>query len=227
MMTPERRLTESAEAVLVAAALALTFKGFVFQIFQVPSSSMEDTVLTGDYVLVNKFAYGPHRGPWACVLPYRDLARGDVVVFRYPPDPGRDLIKRAVAVAGDQIEVDAKVLRVNGVEPVEPYVAHRDATMYGTGAPPSLLRRDRFGPLAVQAGHFFAMGDNRDESLDSRFFGPIPFAHLEGRAVSVLWSVREGSRSFTGRGAALRRFLDTALNFLSRTRWKRSFHAIR
>jgi signal peptidase I len=227
MMTPERRLVETVEAVLVAAALALTFKGFVFQIFHVPSSSMENTVLTGDYVLVNKFAYGPHRGPWARVLPYRDLARGDVVVFRYPPDPGRDFIKRAVAVAGDRIEAEAKALRVNGAEPFERYAVHRDATTYGTGAPPSLLRRDRFGPLAVAAGHFFAMGDNRDESQDSRFWGPVPLAHLEGRAVSVLWSVREGSRAFTGRGAALRRLLDTALNFLSRTRWKRSFHAIR
>jgi len=226
-MTGGRRLTETAEAVLVAAALALTFKGFVFQVFHVPSSSMEDTVLVGDYVLVNKFAYGPHRGPWARVLPYRDLARGDVIVFRYPPDPGRDLIKRAVAVAGDRIEVEAKVLLVNGAERSEPYAVHRDATTYGTGAPASLVQRDRFGPLTVQAGRFFAMGDNRDDSQDSRFFGPVPLAHLEGRAVSVLWSVREGPRAFTGRGAALRRFLDTALNFLSRTRWDRTFHAIR
>jgi signal peptidase I len=227
MMTSARRLTDTVEAVLVAAAIALTFKGFVFQIFHVPSSSMEGTVLTGDYVLVNKFAYGTHRGPWEKVLPYRNLARGDVVVFRYPPDPARDFIKRAVAVAGDKIEGEAKALRVNGLEPFEPYAVHRDATTYGTGAPQTLLRRDRFGPVAVQAGHFFAMGDNRDESQDSRFWGPVPLAHLEGRAVSVLWSVREGSRVFTGRGAALRRFLDTALNFLSRTRWKRSFHAIR
>jgi signal peptidase I len=227
MTTPRRRLVETVEAVLVAAALALTFKGFVFQIFHVPSSSMEDTILTGDYVLVNKFAYGPHRGPWARVLPYRDLTRGDVVVFRYPPDPDRDFVKRAVAVPGDRIEAEAKALRVNGVELFEPYAVHRDATTYGTEAPPSLLRRDRFGPVAVQAGHFFAMGDNRDESQDSRFWGPVPLAHLEGRAVSVLWSVRESSRAFSGRGAALRHFLDTALNFLSRTRWKRSFHAIR
>src|ERR1035438_4363622 len=227
MMTPERRLVETVEAVLVAAALALTFKGFVFQIFHVPSSSMEDTVLAGDYVLVNKFAYGPHRGPWARILPYRDLARGDVVVFRYPPDPSRDFIKRAVAVAGDRIDAEAKALRVNGVEPFEPYVVHRDATTYGTGAPPSILRRDRFGPLAAAAGHFFARGGNSNESQESWFRGPVPRAHLAGRSVSVLWSVREGSRAFTGRGAALRRFLDTALNFLSRTRWKRTFHAIR
>ncbi|MFI5120788.1 MAG: signal peptidase I [Thermoanaerobaculia bacterium] len=226
-MTPERRLIETTEAVLVAAALALTFKGFVFQIYHVPSSSMEDTILTGDYVLVNKFAYGPHQGPWARLLPYRNLTRGDVVVFRYPPDPGRDLIKRAVAVAGDRIEAEAKVLRVNGAKPSEPYAVHRDATTFGTGAPPSLLRRDGFGPLAIQAGRFFAMGDNRDDSQDSRFFGPVPLSNLEGRAVSVLWSIHESPRAFTGRGAPLRRFLDTALNFLSRTRWKRSFHAIR
>jgi signal peptidase I len=226
-MTPRRRLAETAEAVLVAAALALTFKGFVFQIFHVPSSSMEDTVLTGDYVLVNKFAYGSHRGPWGRLLPYRNLARGDVVVFRFPPDPDRDFIKRAVALAGDRIEVEAKAVRVNGVEPIEPYAVHRDPATYGAGAPPSLVRRDRFGPVAVRPGHFFAMGDNRDESQDSRFWGPVPLAHLEGRAVSVLWSVREGPRVFTGRGAALRRLLDTALNFFSRSRWKRSFHAIR
>jgi signal peptidase I len=227
MRARKRRLTETVEAVLVAAALALTFKGFVFQIFHVPSSSMEDTVLTGDYVLVNKFAYGPHRGPWARVLPYRDLVRGDVVVFRALPDPGRDFIKRAVAVGGDRIEAEAKVLSVNGDRLFEPYAVHRDATTYGAGAPPSLLPRDRFGPLAIPAGHFFAMGDNRDESQDSRFFGPVPLAHLEGRAVSVLWSLREGSRAFSGRGARLRRFLDTALNFLSRARWERAFHAIR
>jgi signal peptidase I len=225
-MTRLTRLVETAEAVLVAAALALTFKGFVFQIFHVPSSSMEDTVLAGDFVLVNKFAYGAHRGPWGRALPYRELTRGDVVVFRYPPDPGRDLIKRAVALPDDRVEVDAKVLVVNGVPVGEPYTVHRDAATYGREAPASLLRRDRFGPLAVAAGHFFAMGDNRDESQDSRFWGPAPLAHLEGRAVSVLWSVRGGPRPFTGRGAALRRLLDTALHFLSRTRWERSFHAI-
>jgi signal peptidase I len=226
-MTRTARLVETAEAILVAAALALTFKGFVFQVFHVPSSSMEDTVLAGDYVLVNKFAYGPHEGLWGRVLPYRDLTRGDVVVFRSPPDPSRDFIKRAVALGGDRVEVDAKILRVNGFRVAEPYAVHRDEATYGRDAPASLLRRDRFGPLAVIAGHFFAMGDNRDESQDSRFWGPAPLAHLEGRAVAVLWSVREGPRAFAGRGAALRRLLDTALHFLSRTRWERSFHAIR
>src|SRR5664280_1921212 len=171
---------------------------------------MEDTVLTGDYVLVNKFAYGAHEGPWRRVLPYRDLTRGDIVVFRSPPDPERDFVKRVVGLPGDRVAVEAKSLVVNGLAVTEPYV----------------VRRDRFGPIELEERRFFALGDNRDESQDSRFWGSVPLAHLEGRAVAVLWSVREGPRSFSGRGAALRRLIDTALNFLSRTRWERSFHAI-
>lgn len=225
-MTRAARLVETAEAVLVAAALALAFKGFVFQIYHVPSASMEDTVLTGDYVLVNKFAYGAHEGPWRRVLPYRDLTRGDVVVFRYPLDPERDFVKRVVGLPGDRVAVEAKSLVVNGLAVTEPYVVHRDARTFGADAPPALERRDRFGPIGLEERRFFALGDNRDESQDSRFWGSVPVAHLEGRAVAVLWSVREGPRSFSGRGAALRRLIDTALNFLSRTRWERSFHAI-
>ncbi len=225
-MTRAARLVETAEAVLVAAALALAFKGFVFQIYHVPSASMEDTVLTGDYVLVNKFAYGAHEGPWRRVLPYRDLTRGDVVVFRYPPDPERDFVKRVAGLPGDRVAVEAKTLVVDGRAVAEPYVVHRDTRTFGTDAPAALERRDRFGPTEVEERRFFALGDNRDESQDSRFWGSVPLAHLEGRAVLVLWSVREGPRSFSGRGAALRRFLDTALHFLSRTRWERSFHAI-
>ena len=226
-MTGAARFVEAAEAVLVAAALALTFKGFVFQIYHVPSASMEDTVLVGDYVLVNKFAYGAHEGPWGRVLPYRDLARGDVVVFRYPPDPERDFVKRVVGLPGDRVTVEAKSLAVNGGVVAEPYAVHRDARTFGAEAPPALERRDRLGPIGVEERRFFALGDNRDESQDSRFWGSVPLAHLEGRVVVVLWSVREGPRSFSGRGAALRRLIDTALNFLSRARWERSFHAIR
>jgi signal peptidase I len=225
-MTRAARLVETAEAVLVAAALALAFKGFVFQIYHVPSASMEDTVLTGDYVLVNKFAYGAHEGPWRRVLPYRDLTRGDIVVFRSPPDPERDFVKRVVGLPGDRVAVEAKSLVVNGLAVTEPYVVHRDARTFGADAPLALERRDRFGPIELEERRFFALGDNRDESQDSRFWGSVPLAHLEGRAVAVLWSVREGPRSFSGRGAALRRLIDTALNFLSRTRWERSFHAI-
>jgi signal peptidase I len=221
------RFAETAEAVLVAAALALFVKAFVFQIFHVPTSSMEDTVLTGDRIVVDKFAYAPHTAPWAKLLPYRTLTRGDVVVFRDPREARRDLLKRAVATGGDVVEQRAKGLLVNGFPRTEPFAVHRDASTYGPDAPPALARRDSFGPVPVPDGRFFAMGDNRDDSQDSRYWGSAPAANLEGRAVCVLWSWAPADRSFSGRGAALRRILDTGLHFLVRTRWDRTFRVIR
>jgi signal peptidase I len=226
-VTRPGRLGETAEAVLVAAALALFVKAFVFQIFHVPTSSMEGTVLTGDRIVVDKFAYAPHAGPWARFLPYRTLTRGDVVVFRDPRDASRDLLKRAVATAGDVVEQRAKELRVNGFVRTEPFAVHRDSATYGADAPPALARRDSFGPVPVPEGRFFAMGDNRDDSQDSRFWGPAPSSNLEGRAVCVLWSWAPPDRTFSGRGAALRRTLDTGLHFLVRTRWDRTLRVIR
>lgn len=226
-MSRPGRFAETAEAVLVAAALALFVKAFVFQIFHVPTSSMENTVLTGDRIVVDKFAYAPHAGPWARFLPYRTLTRGDVVVFRDPRDASRDLLKRAVATGGDTVEQRAKSLRVNGFTRDEPFVIHRDEATYGADAPPVLAKRDSFGPVAVPEDRFFAMGDNRDDSQDSRYWGPAPAANLEGRAVCVLWSWAPSDRTFSGRGAALRRALDTGLHFLARTRWSRTFRAVR
>ncbi len=226
-MTRPGRFAETAEAVLVAAALALFVKAFVFQIFHVPTSSMEGTVLTGDRIVVDKFAYAPRAGPWARLLPYREVRRGDVAVFRDPRDASRDLLKRVVATGGDAVAQRAKVLRVNGFVNAEPFVVHRDAVTYGEDAPPALARRDSFGPVEVPKDRFFAMGDNRDDSQDSRFWGPAPSSSLEGRAVCVLWSWAPPERSFSGRGAALRRMLDAAIHFLGRTRWNRTFLVIR
>lgn len=226
-MSRPGRFAETAEAVLVAAALALFVKAFVVQIFHVPTSSMEETVLTGDRIVVDKFAYAPHTAPWARLLPYRDLRKGDVAVFRDPRDAARDLLKRVVATGGDTIEQRAKELRVNGFARAEPRAIHRDGTTYGPDAPPALARRDSFGPVAVPEGQFFAMGDNRDDSQDSRLWGAVPAVNLEGRAVCVLWSWAPAARSFSGRGAALRRILDTAIHFFGRTRWDRTFRVIR
>jgi signal peptidase I len=226
-VTRAGRIAETAEAVLVAAALALFVKAFVFQIFHVPTSSMEGTVLTGDRIVVDKFAYAPHAGPWARLLPYREVRRGDVVVFRDPRDTARDLLKRVVATGGDTLEQRAKELRVNGFVKAEPFVVHRDARVFGLDAPTGLAKRDFFGPLEVPEGRFFAMGDNRDDSQDSRFWGPAPASSLEGHAVCVLWSWAPSERSFSGRGAALRRMLDGAIHFLGRTRWNRTFRVIR
>jgi signal peptidase I len=226
-MTRDGRIAETAEAVLVAAALALFVKAFVVQIFHVPTSSMEGTVLTGDRIVVDKVAYAPHAGAWVRLLPYREARRGDVAVFRDPRDASRDLLKRVVATGGDTVEQRAKVLRVNGFVREERFAVHRDATTYGAEAPPALAKRDSFGPVAVPAERFFAMGDNRDDSQDSRFWGTAPVASLEGRAVCILWSWAPGERTFSGRGAAFRRTLDAALHFLGRTRWDRTFRVIR
>lgn len=217
---------EYLEAILVAVLLALFAKAFLFEAFEIPSSSMETTLLPGDHVLVNKFLYGKHEGPWRGLLPHREIALGDVAVFRSPENPDVDLIKRVTGLPGDLIEVRNKALRRNGGAVAEPWAIHRDERVYTreSGAPDAVRRRDDFGPFEVPHGSFFAMGDNRDESRDSRAWGVVDLGLLRGRAVLVYWSYDTGAAPrFTGRAAGLRRLLDTALNFPKRTRWGRSF----
>lgn len=228
--SPVGELCEYGEAILAAVLFALFFKTFVFEAFGIPSNSMEDNLLVGDHILVNKFVYGPHAGPWARLLPHRDVKRGDVVVFRDPLNPSRDLIKRAVAVGGDSVEVVRKTLFVNGARAEESYVVHRDPEVRpdGDGVPPSISRRDNAPRESVPPASFFALGDNRDESQDSRFWGPAPVTLVKGRAVLVYWSYdAPPAGAFSGRGAALRRLIDTGLHFLTRTRWDRTFRAVR
>ncbi|MBL8112488.1 MAG: signal peptidase I [Acidobacteria bacterium] len=217
---------EYLEAILVAVLLALFAKAFLFEAFEIPSSSMETTLLPGDHVLVNKFLYGKHEGPWRRILPHRDLSLGDVAVFRSPETPEVDLIKRVTGLSGDLIELQDKALRRNGRPVPEPWAIHRDERVYTreSGAPDAVRRRDDFGPFEVPRASFFAMGDNRDESRDSRAWGVVDLGLLRGRAVLVYWSYDTGAAPrFTGRAAGLRRLLDTALNFPKRTRWGRSF----
>jgi len=215
------------EAILVAVLLALFAKAYVFEAFEIPSGSMEDGLLVGDHVLVDKLSYGQHEGPWRHLLPYRDVQRGDVFVFRGWRDPAKDFIKRAVAVGGDAVQVERKRLFVNGHPVLEPYVVHRDpSVLVGEGVPASLKGRDELGPLDVPAGTVFALGDNRDDSQDSRFLGPVPLGNVKGRALFVYWSYDQPER-FTGRGAPLREALATALHFLTRTRWERTFRTVR
>jgi signal peptidase I len=193
--------------------------------FKIPTGSMEPRLLPGDHVVVNKFVYGRCAGPWARLLPQRDPARGDVVVFRSPADPSRDLVKRFVGLPGETVEVVSKTLLVNGRAIPEAYVVHRapDVLPKGPDVPKALAFRDNFGPLILPEGDFLALGDNRDDSLDSRFFGPASRGLLKGRAVVVYWSFDEAAAGeVQGRGATLRRFLDNALHFFNRTRWTRT-----
>ena len=221
-------LREYLEAVLVAVVFALFVKAFLFEAYSIPSGSMEQNLLVGDHIVVDKLVWAPRNLPWGPLLPRREIVRGDVVVFRGPEDPGRDFIKRAVALGGETVEIRGKRLFVGGVERDEPYVVHRDPALLTGGVVPASLRgRDEMPARTIPAGAFFALGDNRDESRDSRTWGPVARHLVKGRALFVYWSVRPPPEPFAGRGAAVRRILDGAIHFFSRTRWERTLQVVR
>jgi len=173
---------EYAEALGVALLLALVIRTFVVQAFKIPSGSMLPTLQIGDHILVNKFIYGPRfevpLTQWSLgQLPgFREPRAGDVVVFIYPKERDKDFIKRIVAVAGQTVESRGNTLMIDGKK-VEDAHAHYE-------------KRDHvdFGPYTVPAGHVFVMGDNRDESYDSRFWGPVPIQDIKGLAMVIYWS---------------------------------------
>ena len=213
------------EAFLVAVLLAVFLRTFLVQPFKIPTGSMEPNLLVGDHLLVNKFVFGPSR--WDLerrLLPLRPVQRGDVVVFKFPPDPSRDFVKRCVAVAGDTVEIEDKQLRINGAEVDDgSYAQHRDTRVY----PRSLYlqdafrKRDNFGPYTVPEHTYFCLGDNRDSSHDSRFWGPVPQSLVKGRALMVYWSLESVSESGDSR------FIRALNQLLFHTRWNRSLHVVR
>jgi len=216
-------LAEFLEATLVAVILALFVRTFLFQAFVVPSPSMESTLLAGDHVLVNKFVFGPRAAPALDrFLPRRPVRRGDVIVFKFPEDPRRDFVKRAVALAGDSLEIRDKMLFVNNRRENEPPASHSDARLWrdDPDLPESLRRRDQVAGLRVPPGSFFAMGDNRDNSYDSRFWGPVPGGNLKGRPLMVYWSHPPDI-------AGSRQPLRWLRGLFSQTRWSRTFLAVR
>ena len=208
LIKKKSKLREWIESVLWAVVIALLLRAFVVQAFRIPSGSMEDTLLVGDFLMVNKFIYGT-KIPFTdrVILPgIRQPEPGDIVVFKYPLD-GRDFIKRCVAVEGDTVRVIGGDLYVNGKRPSEPYAIHKawEGSQSRETAEdiwkPDYQKaweerkfvqlgwmRDNFGPVVVPPGNIFAMGDNRDNSLDSRFWGPLPKKLLRGRALFIYWS---------------------------------------
>jgi signal peptidase I len=229
--TPVAR--EYLEALLIAVIFATFARTFVFQAFKIPSGSMEENLLIGDHLLVNKFIYGPTWSPLErALLPLRDVRRGDVVVFRWPVDPSRDFIKRAVGLPGDVVKFVDKHLYVNGrLVADESYTYHNDPITYPRGPAQSPGHsRDNFGPVRVPPGSYFCLGDNRDNSHDSRFWGVVPANHLKGRAFVVYWSFEEGpfeTVDWPGWRGKLRQTAQVALNFFSHSRWERSFKIVR
>ena len=185
-------LREYVEAIVLAVLLTVVIRGLVVQAFRIPTGSMEDTLLVGDFLYVNKLVYGSeidiglagHRLVYYRFPAIRQPHRGDVIVFRYPDDPSRDFIKRCVAVEGQTIEIKNKSLYVNDTLQREPYVKHSDERIL----PREISARDNFGPFVVPKGHIFMMGDNRDNSHDSRFWGPLPLNLVKGKAMILYWS---------------------------------------
>ena len=176
---------EYLEAALWALVLTLFLRAFVIQAFRIPSESMLDTLQVGDFLFVNKFEYGP-KIPFTHVrLPGLHPPRhGDVIVFQFPQDPSKDFIKRCIATGGQTIEIKDKQVYVDGVKLREPYAVHKDPTLRPSGYD----FRDNFGPLTVPKGEMFMMGDNRDNSNDSRYWGTLKMDLVKGRAMFLYWS---------------------------------------
>ena len=220
------------EAILVAFILALFVRTFVFENFKIPSGSMEDNLLVGDHLVVNKLVFAQHADTFLHrFLPYRAPHRGDIVVFKYPEEPRRDFIKRCVALAGDTVQLKAKQLFINGVPQNEPYVVHKDRMTWPDSptVPASRRIRDNFGPFVVPAGTVFCLGDNRDNSLDSRFWGPVPLKSVKGRPVLIYWSYEADRDDWQWRGVGhrFRQLAEVFIHFFTKTRWDRQFRLIR
>ncbi len=182
---PRSIIREYVEAALWALVITLVLRAFVIQAFRIPSESMKDTLLIGDFLFVNKFEYGPKIPFTRIRLPgLREPRRGDVIVFQYPQDPSKDFIKRCVATGGETIEIVNKQVSVNGVPLKEPYAIHLDPSV----KPAGYDYRDNYGPYTVPAGEMFMMGDNRDSSHDSRYWGPLDMDLVKGRAMFLYWS---------------------------------------
>ena len=181
-------LREYFESIVVAVILALFVRTFVFQAFKIPTGSMKPNLLVGDHLLVNKFIFAPTAMPLEkALLPMRALRRGDILVFKFPEEPERDFIKRTIGLPGDTIELKNQTVFINGQALTEPYAHYLFPPADESQTDGFDLRR-KFGPVTVPEGHYFMMGDNRDDSQDSRFWGFLPQTYVKGRALFIYWS---------------------------------------
>jgi signal peptidase I len=229
MSTTFRKSTvrEYFESIVIAVILALFVRTWVVQAFKIPTGSMENNLLIGDHLLVNKFVFAPTAALDRAVLPVTNVVRGDIVVFKYPEEPERDFIKRVIGLPGDTVELRAKKVYINGQPLDEPYVH------FLTGASEfsevtSQDVRERYGPVTVPPGQYFVMGDNRDNSQDSRYWGFLPGTYIKGKAMMIYWSYESERDDIadSGMGATIGRIFSVVTHFFTRTRWERLFHQI-
>lgn len=211
------------------------------QAFVIPTGSMEDTLLIGDHLLVDKLSYAPAGPVSKFLLPFENVKRGDIIVFRYPIDIKQTFVKRVIGVPGDRLRVENKQVYVNGVKLHEPYKYHKteyidsyrdnfpgepNAQIY----PPAeqMLREHvKNHEVVVPDNCYFAMGDNRDSSLDSRYWGFVPRENIIGKPLIIYWSYDAPTEQLANPSIGIDHIKDLAMNFFSKTRWKRSFMLIR
>ena len=215
----------------------------IAQPFVIPSASMESTLMTGDHFIVDKLAYAPSNSWSARLLPYEQIQRGDIIVFRYPVDERQNYIKRVIGLPGDRLRLENGAVWRNGVPLDEKYVQHifpfapnqyRDNFPAGTPNPGELDWRAqqmleysvRGGELVVPPGNVFAMGDNRDNSLDSRYWGFVPEENIVGKPVLVWWSYEAPENELTD-FINVRHVFDLATHFFVKTRWSRTMRVVR
>ena len=187
-----KKVKEYAEAIIIAILIALFIRTFVVQAFKIPSGSMKPTLQIGDHILVNKFIYGV-KVPFvrSTLIPISEPKRGDIIVFIYPQDRTKDFIKRVVAIGGDRVEIRNKEIYVNDVLSEDTHGVYVDPVVM----PGAMQPRDNMGPIEVPKGAVFVMGDNRDQSYDSRFWGFVDLKDVMGEAFMIYWSWNGDERS--------------------------------
>jgi len=246
-------LRDTFESLVVTVILAIFGTTFVLQAFKIPTGSMENTLLIGDHLLVNKFAFAHHAAPPAHLLPYREVHRGDVLVFKFPgpqeeqSEPGEHFVKRVIGVPGDRVRIFHRQVYLNGQALSEPYVYHAspDVQRSGDDFPPPDAEYlqggtalwtaempnhvNQQGELVVPAGNYFVMGDNREQSWDSRFWGFVPHELISGRPLLIYWSYETPRDEYmhTSWSDWLSQIGSLLIHFPTRTRWRRSLKLVR
>ena len=198
----------------VLILIAFFIRTFIGEAALVPTSSMEGTILVGDHILLNKFAYGPEL--FGLRLPsLRKPQRGNIIAFHYPKDPSLNFLKRVVAIGGDIIEIRDSIVYVNDIPQYEPFAVHKHGTW---------IHHEDMKPVRVPAGELFVLGDNRDNSDDSRFWGTVPERNVIGEPLMVVWSYDAPSAAWLNErpGAQLKLYASIAAGFFVHTRWSRT-----
>jgi signal peptidase I len=228
----ENTLREYFVTTVVCTIFALFVTTFVVHPMTVPTPSMEPTILVGDRLLIDKFSFrnGYKRG--IPLAPERDIKRGDIVVFKFPNNPDTLYVKRAIGLPGEELEIRGGTVHINGSPLDEPYKVHRDSALdEGRNFPHDPHRgdrRDNTNPITIPDDSYFVMGDNRDDSADSRYFGFLPRSHIVGRPLVVFWSYEDSSDAYlkTSIPDMLGLYLERIVFFVTRTRWSRMGHVV-